>query len=83
MGIAMQMTDKACIEGVTITSLYTDEGVNRNFSYIESRGKGFMEDTQSKPAILAVSSTKYTPFAPAFHRAKIPIQSIPSEKKGL
>lgn len=41
------MTEKALIGEVTITSLYTDEGVNRNFSCTERRGKGgFMGDTQ-------------------------------------
>lgn len=75
------MTEKALVGGVTITSLYLDEDVNRNFSCTESREKGgFMEDTQWKPAILAVSSAKYPPFSPAFYVAKIPTQLIPSEK---
>lgn len=40
------MTEKSLV-GVRITSLYTVEGANRNFSYIESREKGgFMEGTQ-------------------------------------
>lgn len=75
------MTEKALVGGVTITSLYLDEDVNRNFSCTESREKGgFMEDTQWKPAILAVSSAEYPPFSPAFYVAKIPTQLIPSEK---
>lgn len=80
MGIAMLMTEGST-EGATITSLDTDEGVNRNCSCTEIRGKGlFMEDTPYKPAILAVSSTKYPPFAPALYIAKITIKSIPSVK---
>lgn len=44
MGIVMQMTEKTLVEGVIITSLYTDEVVNRNFSCTESREKaGFVE----------------------------------------
>lgn len=43
----MPVTEKAPVEGVTVTSLYTDEGASSNFSCTEGRGKGgFMEDTQ-------------------------------------
>lgn len=47
MGIAMPMTEKAVVERVRVTSLYTDEGANSNFSCTEGREKGgFVEDTQ-------------------------------------
>lgn len=41
------MIEKALVGAVIITSVYTDEGINRNFSYRESRRKGgFMEDIE-------------------------------------
>lgn len=40
------MTEKALVGGVTITSVYTDDSINRNLSYKESRRKGGLtEDT--------------------------------------
>lgn len=56
------MIEKAAVGEAIITSVYTDEGINRNFSYMESRRKGnFMSDSYQKPAVLAISSIKYLP----------------------
>lgn len=40
------MIEKALVGGGTVTSVYTDDSINGNFSYMESRRKGgFTEDT--------------------------------------